>query len=146
MEAREVARHVWVQGRSYNGGGGGFKGVRSVGPETSNARRISAAHAVAIGAAIRAAREAAGLSRAAVDRALGLNTACRWWEGRMYRGALVTRPPSLPVWRRLLVLLPGLSGGWTPILTPTPKSWDTARPGPADFAEALVTLSRVRWP
>ncbi len=144
----EVARWVWIKGRQINGADGGFKAERSIGVEQSNARAVSHEDAVAIGREIRRAREAAGLSRAAVDRALGLNTACSWWEGRNYKGRKITRPPSLPVWRRLCDLLPALDCAWTETLTPTPGAWESKLPGPADFADRLNSLAAsevARW-
>jgi len=143
VEAGEVARFSFMLTNTHSSSPGldSFK-VRTASTERrQTARFLPEETRTEIGRYIRERREVAGLSRRQVDDALGLSTACSWWEGRP-KG---TRPPSWPIYQRLKPLL-GLDGRYDEALssvttkaTPieNPKNWAVPVPEAPEIADRL---------
>jgi len=139
---REVARWVWVEGRSLQRHGAGFAGDSALTHKRHRSREAVKAERMALGAAIAAARESAGLSRADVSEAvMGTRSGACWnWEHG--------QPVSAEVWPALRDLL-GL-GEWDAVVLAPPevvkveihdaKDWTVSQPGPAQFGERLEML------
>lgn len=143
--AAGVAGAVFVQGRTFFDGG--FKRRTAATHQVQRARFLPQEVRERIGAHIRERRIAAGLSQADVDRALGLRTACSWWEGRKAG----TRPPSPEIWERLKPLL-NLDPSFDDVINSkterkrklASKGWAVGMPGAVQFADRLTAAAVAR--
>jgi hypothetical protein len=125
----------------------GFKSSAANMERRRGDRGLSADQLQSLGAFVRAAREAVGLSLAEVDRRLGFNTACAWWEGRVHTGQVRYRPPAPETWPRLKDVLGLGPTEWDDVLAAPESTWDgRIEVGPDSIARRLDTLASIRFP
>ena len=144
-EPREVARFVWHQGRVLHGTG--FKASKAATVKRKTGRNLDQATREKIGSYIKQCRIEAGLTRRQVDAALGVRTACSWWEGRP-KGVY---PPKWPRYQQLKKLIgmddrfdeqiKNISTIQVPIQNP--GTWEVNVPGCADFSDRLDALPEL---